>query len=214
MGSQHAGRRYLRRIVRLPPEHTRMLLAHARLQSLFIFCSRLACYRPLAPCCPPPRSAGPASNASARGTSHDTDAQAVRNQRRHLGFSAIAREPARRLRHQLYNATKPKQYARSYLFPSYKNIDWARQHFPEYDNLTHGYYKAFYGWRRPAFHGQTINIDDTPCGGSRRSRSLAVRPPGAPVPMTRAPFHRIAPNRPRPAKRSISARQVMLGIRI
>jgi lysophospholipase L1-like esterase len=58
-----------------------------------------------------------------------------------------------------FNSFKPKQYAQAYLLPNYRNVDWAHQHFVEYDNLTHGYYKAFYGWRRPSFHGQTINLD-------------------------------------------------------
>jgi hypothetical protein len=59
-----------------------------------------------------------------------------------------------------YNASKPKQYAQSHLFPNYRGVGWAQQHFAEYDNLTKGYFRAFYGWRRPAFASQTINIDE------------------------------------------------------
>jgi lysophospholipase L1-like esterase len=75
---------------------------------------------------------------------------------------------------KLYDVGKPKQYARAHLFPNYRGIEWARQHFFEYDHLTKGYYKAFYGWRRPAFHGQTINIDDA---GLRRTFKADGRPP-------------------------------------
>jgi hypothetical protein len=72
---------------------------------------------------------------------------------------------------KLYNYHKPAEYAQAYLFPNYRNIAWARQHFIEYDHLTEAYYKAFYGWRRPAYHGQTINIDDD--GLRRTLRSTA-----------------------------------------
>jgi lysophospholipase L1-like esterase len=61
---------------------------------------------------------------------------------------------------EFFNGSKPKQYAQSHLFPNYRGVPWAHQHFTEYDNLTKGYYRAFYGWRRPAYHGETINIDD------------------------------------------------------
>lgn len=67
---------------------------------------------------------------------------------------------------KLYASVKPKQYAQSHLFPNYKGIDWALTHFTEYDNLTKGYYESFYGWRRPEFHGETINIDQN---GLRRT---------------------------------------------
>jgi lysophospholipase L1-like esterase len=73
---------------------------------------------------------------------------------------------------KLFNWNKPKQYAQSQFFPNYRNVDWARQHFIEYDNLTKGYYKSFYAWRRPEYHGQTINIDEN---GQRRT----FAPPGA-----------------------------------
>lgn len=61
---------------------------------------------------------------------------------------------------QIYNWQKPKQYAQSHLFPNYKN-DPAKAlvHFTDYDNLTKGYYKSFYEWRRPEYKSQTINID-------------------------------------------------------
>jgi lysophospholipase L1-like esterase len=58
-----------------------------------------------------------------------------------------------------YNDSKPKQYAQSHLFPNYRGVPWARQHFVEYDHLTKGFFRAFYGWRRPAYQGETINID-------------------------------------------------------
>lgn len=67
---------------------------------------------------------------------------------------------------KLYYSFKPKQYAQSHLFPNYQGIDWALTHFTEYDNLTKGYYVSFYGWRRPEFHGETINIDQS---GLRRT---------------------------------------------
>jgi lysophospholipase L1-like esterase len=67
---------------------------------------------------------------------------------------------------KIFNGMKPKQYAESHLFPNYRDVDWALDHFTEYDNLTKGYYEAFYGWRRPAMHGKTINIDEQ---GRRRT---------------------------------------------
>jgi lysophospholipase L1-like esterase len=75
---------------------------------------------------------------------------------------------------KLYNWNKPKQYAQSHLFPNYHNVDWALQHFTEYDNLTKGYYKSFYEWRRPEYHGQTINIDEN---GQRRTFAAAAADP-------------------------------------
>lgn len=74
----------------------------------------------------------------------------------------------------IYNSTKPKQYAQSHLFPNYKDIAWARQHFVEYDNLTKGYFTSFVGWRRPEYHGSTINIDEN---GLRRTVHLTEAAP-------------------------------------
>lgn len=67
---------------------------------------------------------------------------------------------------KVFNGMKTKQYAQSHLFPNYENVDWALDHFTEYDNLTKGYYEAFYGWRRPPMQGKTINIDEQ---GRRRT---------------------------------------------
>jgi hypothetical protein len=67
---------------------------------------------------------------------------------------------------KIFNGMKPKQYAESHLFPNYENVDWALNHFTDYDNLTKGYYEAFYGWRRPAMQSKTINIDEQ---GRRRT---------------------------------------------
>jgi len=67
---------------------------------------------------------------------------------------------------KIFNGMKPKQYAESHLFPNYENVDWALDHFTDYDNLTKGYYEAFYGWRRPAMQSKTINIDEQ---GRRRT---------------------------------------------
>ncbi len=71
------------------------------------------------------------------------------------------------------NAQKPKQYAQSHLLPNYDHVDWALDHFTEYDNLTKGSYEAFYGWRRPEIHGKTINVD---ANGRRHTYSA----PGTP----------------------------------
>lgn len=68
---------------------------------------------------------------------------------------------------QVFNWQKPKQYAQSHLFPNYAaDPEAAKVHFTEYDNLTKGYYEAFYEWRRPAIQKQTINIDEN---GVRRT---------------------------------------------
>lgn len=68
---------------------------------------------------------------------------------------------------QVFNWQKPKQYAKSHLFPNYRdNPEAALVHFTEYDNLTKGYYESFYGWRRPRIETQTINIDEN---GLRRT---------------------------------------------
>ncbi len=62
---------------------------------------------------------------------------------------------------QVFNLQKPKQYAQSHLFPNYAaDPEAAKVHFTEYDNLTKGYYEAFYGWRRPAIQSETINISE------------------------------------------------------
>ena len=59
-----------------------------------------------------------------------------------------------------YNWTKPLQYAESHLLPNYQGAEWARKHFTEYYDLKEADYKAYYGWRRPAFSGETININE------------------------------------------------------
>lgn len=43
--------------------------------------------------------------------------------------------------------------------PNYQNIDWAETYFREYRELT-SEYRAFVGWKRRPYVGETINIDD------------------------------------------------------
>jgi lysophospholipase L1-like esterase len=67
---------------------------------------------------------------------------------------------------QMYNWTKPLQYAESHLLPNYQGAEWARKHFTEYYELGNADYMAYYGWRRNAYAGETINIDER---GMRRT---------------------------------------------
>ena len=60
---------------------------------------------------------------------------------------------------KIYNWTKPLQYAESHLFPNYQGAEWAQKHFSEYYDLGQAEYVAYYGWRRPPYAGETINID-------------------------------------------------------
>ena len=59
----------------------------------------------------------------------------------------------------LYNIYKPKQYANSHLLPNYDRAAWAKDHFSEYYDLR-TQFEAYYGWRRIAYSGDTINIDE------------------------------------------------------
>ena len=77
-----------------------------------------------------------------------------------LGFLIFSMNVASIAIIKAYNWTKPLQYAESHLLPNYNGAEWARKHFSEYYDLKEADYKAFYGWRRPAFVGQTINIDE------------------------------------------------------
>lgn len=65
-----------------------------------------------------------------------------------------------------YNWTKPLQYAQSHLLPNYGGAAWAKQHFTEYHDLKEAEYVSYYGWRRPPFAGETINLDER---GMRRT---------------------------------------------
>lgn len=60
---------------------------------------------------------------------------------------------------QFYDWYKPKQYAKSHLLPNYGGAAWAQDHFSEYYDLQ-SRYEAYYGWRRRAYAGDTINIDE------------------------------------------------------
>ena len=75
---------------------------------------------------------------------------------------------------QVYNWTKPLQYAESHLFPNYQGAEWARKHFVEYYDLKEADYTAYYGWRRPAYAGETINLDER--GMRRTYRDASVAP--------------------------------------
>jgi lysophospholipase L1-like esterase len=75
---------------------------------------------------------------------------------------------------QAYNWTKPLQYGESHLLPNYRGAEWARKHFTEYYKLGEANYMAYYGWRRPAFTGETINIDER---GMRRTYQAAAAEP-------------------------------------
>ena len=72
----------------------------------------------------------------------------------------------------LYNWYKPKQYANSHLLPNYAGAAWAKDHFSEYYDLQ-SRYEAYYGWRRLAYRGDTINIDQQ---GLRRTWQAADTP--------------------------------------
>jgi lysophospholipase L1-like esterase len=74
----------------------------------------------------------------------------------------------------VYNWTKPLQYAESHLFPNYQGAEWARKHFVEYYDLKEADYTAYYGWRRPAYAGETINLDER--GMRRTYRDASVAP--------------------------------------
>jgi lysophospholipase L1-like esterase len=67
---------------------------------------------------------------------------------------------------KIYNWSKPLQYAESHLLPNYGGAEWARKHFTEYYDLEEADYAAYYGWRRPAYTGETININER---GMRRT---------------------------------------------
>jgi len=51
--------------------------------------------------------------------------------------------------------------------PNYAGQDWARNHFKEFNSLK-STYRSYYGWRRSAFEGETINIESS---GRRRTSS-------------------------------------------
>lgn len=60
--------------------------------------------------------------------------------------------------YQLRSATEDKSDLRGSL-PNYKDISWAKKHFEEFNQLKSDY-KSYVGWRRPAFKGETVNIDE------------------------------------------------------
>ena len=66
-----------------------------------------------------------------------------------------------------------KHFADSHLLPNYEGAEWAQKHFMEFNELE-GEYMSFYGWRRPAYTGETINIDER--GLRRTYRDQTVMP--------------------------------------
>jgi lysophospholipase L1-like esterase len=81
---------------------------------------------------------------------------------------------------QIFNWYKPLQYAESHLLPNYRGEEWARKHFTEYYELQADY-APYYGWRRQAYGGETINLDER---GLRRT----YRAEGTPAERTIAFF--------------------------
>lgn len=74
---------------------------------------------------------------------------------------------------KVYNWTKPLQYGESHLLPNYAGEEWARQHFKEYYELGEAEYAPYYGWRRPPFRGETINLDDKGMRRTYRAQNIA-----------------------------------------
>jgi lysophospholipase L1-like esterase len=72
-----------------------------------------------------------------------------------------------------YNWTKPLEHGEAHLLPTYGGAEWARKHFSEYRELEEADYAAYYGWRRPAFAGETINIDERGMRRTYRDRNVA-----------------------------------------
>ena len=62
------------------------------------------------------------------------------------------------------------------LLPNYQNIDWAEQHFIEYENVEHEY-KSFVGWRALSYKGETINIDERGIRNTPQTDSVAENVP-------------------------------------
>jgi hypothetical protein len=74
---------------------------------------------------------------------------------------------------KLYNWTKPLQYAESHLLPNYRGAAWAQKHFSEYYDLGEAEYMAYYGWRRPPYAGETINLDEHGMRRTYRAENVA-----------------------------------------
>ncbi len=54
---------------------------------------------------------------------------------------------------------------------NYKNTPWAKTHFQEFKSLPTNY-KSYYGWRRKAYKGETINIDSF---GIRKTTGASIK---------------------------------------
>jgi hypothetical protein len=74
---------------------------------------------------------------------------------------------------RIYNWSKPLQYAESHLLPNYRGAEWARKHFVEYYDLEEADYVAYYGWRRNAYAGETINLDENGIRLTYRDQNVA-----------------------------------------
>ncbi|MGH6898906.1 MAG: SGNH/GDSL hydrolase family protein [Geminicoccaceae bacterium] len=90
-----------------------------------------------------------------------------------LGFLVFSMNTLSIAAIKVYNWTKPLEHAEAHLLPNYGGAEWARKHFSEYRELGEADYAAYYGWRRPAFAGETINIDERGMRRTYRDRNVA-----------------------------------------